>query len=387
MSEFFLFKMVELLAVLFSGTSLLLTFLIWINSQKVNIKANRWFSVFIFCIFLISLESTFIALHIEFINDFIKNILGLTEFIIAPIFFLSVSYFIEPNRKWRKRDYLHFLFASFILFLLLLVQISDSENSNDEISAEIIKNLVLIFSLFFGLIIITYCFLSYLKLQKHQKSIYYFSSSVEKIDLKWLQYLCIGVSIIAIFWIIDIIFNLSEANTFFDLFISSFYLFGVFFITYYWSIQNEIFPYAKIEKKEIATIIDETNENNTNRKKIIPEEKLNQIKADLVLMMKTKKPFLDCELNLFKLATEMNISSHILSYVINTGFEENFFQFVNRYRIEEAKKLIIDCTMDHLSILGIGYEVGFNSKTVFNTTFKKMTGKTPSQFKKSSSDL
>jgi len=379
--------MVELLAVLFSGTSLLLTFLIWINSQKVNIKANRWFSVFIFCIFLISLESTFIALHIEFINDFIKNILGLTEFIIAPIFFLSVSYFIEPNRKWRKRDYLHFLFASFILFLLLLVQISDSENSNDEISAEIIKNLVLIFSLFFGLIIITYCFLSYLKLQKHQKSIYYFSSSVEKIDLKWLQYLCIGVSIIAIFWIIDIIFNLSEANTFFDLFISSIYLFSVFFITYYWSIQNEIFPYAKIEKKEIATIIDETNENNTNRKKIIPEEKLNQIKADLVLMMKTKKPFLDCELNLFKLATEMNISSHILSYVINTGFEENFFQFVNRYRIEEAKKLIIDCTMDHLSILGIGYEVGFNSKTVFNTTFKKMTGKTPSQFKKSSSDL
>ena len=379
--------MVKLLAVFFSGTSLLLTFLIWINSQKVNIKANRWFSVFIFCIFLISLESTFIALNIKFINDFLKNILGLTEFIIAPIFFLSVSYFIEPNRKWKNRDYLHFLFAFFILILLLLGQIFDSQNSNHEISTESLKNIILFFSLIFGLILITYCFLSYLKLLKHQKSIYYFSSSVEKIDLKWLQYLCIGVSIIAVFWIIDIIFHLSESNSFFDLFTSLFYLLSVFFIAYYWSIQNEVFPYAKIEKKEITTIIDETKKIDNSRKKIISDEKLNQIKSDLVLIMNIKKPFLDCELNLFKLASEMNVSSHILSYVINTGFEENFFQFVNRYRIEEAKKLIIDSKMDHLSILGIGYEVGFNSKTVFNTTFKKMTGKTPSQFKKSSSDL
>ncbi|MFZ0597901.1 MAG: helix-turn-helix domain-containing protein, partial [Flavobacterium sp.] len=56
--------------------------------------------------------------------------------------------------------------------------------------------------------------------------------------------------------------------------------------------------------------------------------------------------------------------------------------FINRYRIEEAKKMIQDPNMEHLSLMGIAFEVGFNSKTVFNTTFKKSTNQTPSEFKK-----
>jgi len=56
----------------------------------------------------------------------------------------------------------------------------------------------------------------------------------------------------------------------------------------------------------------------------------------------------------------------------STYSEENFYQFVNRYRIEESKKLLLNPDMNHLSLVGIGYEVGFNSKTVFNTTFKKI---------------
>ena len=78
----------------------------------------------------------------------------------------------------------------------------------------------------------------------------------------------------------------------------------------------------------------------------------------------------------------MNCTPHQLSYIINNGFDENFYQFINRFRIEEAKKLILNPNMNHLSLLGIGFEVGFNSKSVFNTTFKKNTGKTPSEFKK-----
>ena len=99
--------------------------------------------------------------------------------------------------------------------------------------------------------------------------------------------------------------------------------------------------------------------------------------------MDNKKPFLDPELSLFKLASQLDISSHLLSYVINNGCDENFHQFINRYRIEEAKKMIQDSGMQHLSLMGIAFEVGFNSKTVFNTTFKKSTNQTPSEFKKS----
>ncbi|HEX8576272.1 MAG TPA: helix-turn-helix domain-containing protein [Flavobacterium sp.] len=100
--------------------------------------------------------------------------------------------------------------------------------------------------------------------------------------------------------------------------------------------------------------------------------------------MKNNKPFLDCELTLVKLASMMDISIHQLSYLINTGFDENFYQFINRYRIEEANKLILDESMAHLNFQEIGFEVGFNSKSVFYATFKKYTGQTPSEYKASS---
>ena len=80
------------------------------------------------------------------------------------------------------------------------------------------------------------------------------------------------------------------------------------------------------------------------------------------------------------LAIKMNSSSHLISFLINEGFNENFYQFVNRYRIEEAKRLLQSEKHRHLNMLGIAYESGFNSKTTFNTTFKKLTGLSPTEF-------
>jgi YesN/AraC family two-component response regulator len=145
--------------------------------------------------------------------------------------------------------------------------------------------------------------------------------------------------------------------------------------------QKEIFPFTTSQKEEIMEIVKESFIKSDLKKKLLSDEKLEEFKSDLILLMVTKKPFLDAELTLVKLAEQMEISSHLLSYLINNGFDENFYQFVNRYRVEEAKKLLSDNNMNHLSLIGIAYEVGFNSKTVFNTTFKKITGLTPTQFK------
>jgi AraC-like DNA-binding protein len=98
--------------------------------------------------------------------------------------------------------------------------------------------------------------------------------------------------------------------------------------------------------------------------------------------MTTDKCFLDPDLDLPSLAARMNLTPHELSYLLNKGIGSNFFEFVNSYRVEEAKKLLLSGEHNHYSILGIAYEAGFNSKTTFNTTFKKATGLTPSQFKK-----
>ena len=81
-------------------------------------------------------------------------------------------------------------------------------------------------------------------------------------------------------------------------------------------------------------------------------------------------------------STDQVIMGQMLSLLINERTGMHFYDFVNRYRVEEAKRLLRESILrDELSILGIAYEVGFNSKSSFNTAFKKAAGITPSQYR------
>ena len=99
--------------------------------------------------------------------------------------------------------------------------------------------------------------------------------------------------------------------------------------------------------------------------------------------MKTQKPYLTPALTLEKLAAQMTLQPRFLSHVINRYFECNFFDFVNSYRVEEAKNLLADSAQGEKTILDIMFDVGFNSKATFNTLFKKKVGMTPTEYKKS----
>lgn len=98
--------------------------------------------------------------------------------------------------------------------------------------------------------------------------------------------------------------------------------------------------------------------------------------------MAVEKPFLNPELNLPQLAKDLNVPSHYLSQVINEHFKMSFFDFINQHRVDEVKSKITDPKYGHYSILGIAFESGFNSKSAFNRVFKKITGLTPSNYKK-----
>ena len=102
----------------------------------------------------------------------------------------------------------------------------------------------------------------------------------------------------------------------------------------------------------------------------------------LLDLMNTEKPYLDGDLTLQNLAKALAISPHHLSQTINEQRNQNFFDFINTYRIEEAKRLLLDPAKKHYSILAISEEVGFNSKSAFNTAFKKHVKMTPSEFRK-----
>lgn len=100
--------------------------------------------------------------------------------------------------------------------------------------------------------------------------------------------------------------------------------------------------------------------------------------------MTTEEPFLDSQLTIQELAEKLKMPSKDLSGLINFYMDKHFFDFVNEYRIEKAMAILKDASQKELTVLEILYQVGFNSKSSFNTYFKKYTGKTPTDFRKDS---
>ena len=98
--------------------------------------------------------------------------------------------------------------------------------------------------------------------------------------------------------------------------------------------------------------------------------------------METDKPYLNPDLNLSDLAKQANMTRAQLSEIINSGFNKNFNDFVNEYRVETFKTKLQEGKQAQLSLLGIALECGFNSKATFNRVFKKLTDHSPTQYLK-----
>ncbi|MBW1296323.1 helix-turn-helix domain-containing protein [Aquimarina litoralis] len=122
--------------------------------------------------------------------------------------------------------------------------------------------------------------------------------------------------------------------------------------------------------------IGSTTQSYDRKKKKFIEEKLNQV-------MEIEELFTNKDFSLPKLALATKISHKELSDYINTHYKCNVSEFINRYRVNKVKILINDSNFDHYTLEAISYEAGFNSKSSFNSIFKKHTGITPSQYKKS----
>lgn len=372
----------KVIEALFIGPTVLVAFLIFANLHKVNTRASRWFGTFILLVFIIELQG---LLYNGDTNTHVLDVLSLANYVIAPVFYFSIVYYVTPARKWKPGDILHFLFGILLLLLTVLTFIvpADAVKAQEE-EPQLSAKILLVFSIVFCLQVLPYCVVAYYKISKYQKHLLLYASSTEKVNLNWLKKVVVCVSVIAVLWLADGLFNISDMSMVWDVLSTIAYFTGICYIAYYSLKQKEVFPFNAEEKSAINTVINEveaTKETGTKKKLVTDEKLANHILA-LKNLMETEKPYLDGEISLISLAEQLNMSPHQLSYIINTGFEENFFQFINRYRIEEAKLMILDPKCSHLSLIGIAFEVGFNSKTVFNTTFKKITGKTPTEFKK-----
>jgi YesN/AraC family two-component response regulator len=97
-------------------------------------------------------------------------------------------------------------------------------------------------------------------------------------------------------------------------------------------------------------------------------------------LMTSDKIYQDLEMSLESVSNLLAIKPHQLSHILNTQYHTTFTDYVTKYRIESAKRILAEDPQ--VTILSVCYQVGFNSKSQFNTVFKKLTGKTPKEFRK-----
>lgn len=118
------------------------------------------------------------------------------------------------------------------------------------------------------------------------------------------------------------------------------------------------------------------------KKPLLDKASVANYKLKLQQLLETEKPYLNPELSLRKMAELLGLHANQLSWLLNDGFGKNFNEFINHYRIETFKELSKLPENANHTIMSIAYDCGFNSKTVFNTYFKKETGLTPKAYLK-----
>jgi AraC-like DNA-binding protein len=372
--------LVNFIPVLTSGCFMLLSFIVAINFKQVNKTANRWLAMFLLCFAIVLLNEP-LMIYTKLINNpFYFALVNTCFFSLAPSLFFSVSYFVTPARTFEKKDLWHFslliaISLSNIITWFLSDKIEIVGTSADTVPQTYWEVLI---GLALSIVPTTfYWFLSYKKLLNHQKNVLLYASSTEAIDLAWLRYFFLGLAVMIVIITCHTVFDLPLMRNI--AFVS--YLIIAFYLAYFALQQKTVFNEKRETNLELRSIINEDQQPDLQRKQVLTEEQLLHLKPKLVALMQDQKSYLNSELGLPDLAIMMQLSPQELSYLINAGFENNFYNFVNGYRVEESKTLLNSLKHQHLSMIGIAYEAGFNSKTAFYTAFKKMTGVSPTEFK------
>lgn len=355
-----------------------LSYVLFIKSFSENKLANLWLACFLLLVGAILLDSVLLESGTYQKFPHLFNLVDLFTFGAAPCWYIAVSYFTQPSRRFNT-DYLWNFFPTLLLVILnipfFLLSVEAKRVLVEEMAKEqeeLTRSQIVVFGVLF-LQFSIYLALSYLKIIRHQKNIQLITSNKAERELNWLKFMIIGITTMMLSWMMELVF----LNTTYVQESGWGYLLGCYFLGFYAIRQTEIYPFAQQELEDINEII---SEQVLTTPEPIPLD-LEQ-KEKLIQLIETQKPYLDPELSLPKLADLMEISTHKLSNLINQGFELNFYQLINSYRIEESKRLLLDPNLQHLGILQIGFEAGFNSKTTFNTTFKNATGLSPLEYRK-----
>jgi AraC-like DNA-binding protein len=392
-------ELVNTLLLLGTGQGLLLAAVL--ATKQTNSTANRILAVAML-VFSVSIFARVYYAR-EYYDD-IPHFIGVSVplvFVFGPILYLYAQAVSTGGRSFRKASLLHFIPFLLVTLRLLpfylldgpakLAFLEDMFRNGPPRYLAIIEHLQYPHG-------IVYVFLTIGVLRSHQARMRQTHSSIERINLRWLRTLTIAIAAI---WALATGLHLvhlagigvpMEPNLT-PLAVSIF----VYAVGYLGLRQPEIFelPIRRDEPSRKTPIPAPAGTSLADVQGAGPDAAAGYEKSgltpaqagaamrQLLRVMEEKKPYRRSLLTLQELADEMAISAHNLSEVINTQAGKNFYDFVNRYRVEEVMRRLQDPRSDHLTLLAIAAESGFNSKSTFNAFFRKTTGLTPSQYRAS----
>ena len=322
--------------------------------------------------------------HDLFTHFKLLSISFISLFLLQGVFlYFYIAALVSSKNIFNKTNLIHF--APFVLFNCYLLVISFFPKSSEMIRMDYAQENISPPFLFIFFLITTILsgplyFAGSIRLfKKLDINIFNNFSSSKEIDLVWLRKL---VYIFGIIWTALIV--ITVIHHVFNLFSMIFCTDGLFLslsvfvilIGYFGLKQRVIF---NVDNENEQIFVEETKVKYANSR--LTEAEANQFVGKLNNFMVLKKPFLNPNLTLQQLASELEISTHYLSQIINEKFNLNFFDYINQFRVEEFKVKISDPKFENYSFLGIAFDCGFNSKSAFNRIFKKFTNLTPSQYK------
>ena len=288
----------------------------------------------------------------------------------GPLFLLYGLFVINPERAFKKRDLLFFVPFSVALVIsssYKIVRNLEYENEMYYVFFDALESVLEYFSLLFDISVLVFLYYKIRRQERRNDSV---KTRLANPQLSWFKVVLLWLFALSIIWL---------GVTILDYFYYTEYWYLVYIgmsAVIYWMGHVGIYKYGLYEERK--QIRNYSIKNETFQ---IREKPKNEHIAAMEKLVVDGRMFLDANLTLDKIADELNISKSHLSRIINSELETGFPDYINSLRVQEAKRYLSNAEFSNYTLVAIGLEAGFNSKTTFYNSFKKVTGVTPSDFK------
>lgn len=357
-------------------------FSIYLFTQKERRKSNRLFALFLLAVALSSLDGLY-AYFPELRMLVYRHIPHLFHigfpfhYAYTPLLFLYILSMIRPDFKLKSKHLLHFIpFLFFCIIIITKFHIHSVRTLQAILAADEAFTLVPVqlYNHIEDAQFFLYAVVSLILLRRYRVGIKNNYSTIHRINLSWLRFVLLGFIVWRVLGIIEtILWALTQNTCLIVVYMTGQVVFLVFV---------SLMVLKALKQPEIFTGNSGPFGRMKYEKTRLSSSQLETYTKRLKAYMAREKPFLNPALTIGDLSERTEIPQHHLSQVINSCFNQNFFDFINVYRIEESKKRLADEKAYKRTVLEILYETGFSSKSVFNKAFKKHTGMTPTEFRK-----